>query len=116
MLRKARRIVGPIVALVIALTSVSAAIARGETMEGRHIVICSGGTLVSIILDADGKPVKRTQICPDYALTILASVMPAPIVALRPATSTTLVAPTSFLFPHSRQAPTPRARAPPLSA
>lgn len=62
-----------IAALLIGVTSLSAATAHGRTSVGQDIVICSGGALVTITVGPDGEPVKRLDICPDYALSLFAA-------------------------------------------
>lgn len=62
-------------ALVLAVTSLSAAAAHGRTTVGQDVVICSGGAVVTITIGADGQPIKRQDVCPDYALAMFAAVL-----------------------------------------
>ena len=68
-----RRLAGFALALTIALTSVTMAMARGQTRDAAgSIIICSGAGVVQIQLDADGNPIGPAHICPDCALGALA--------------------------------------------
>jgi len=68
-----RRLAGLTLALTIALTSVTMALARGQTRDAAGImIICSGAGVVSVSVDADGDPVGPVHICPDCALGALA--------------------------------------------
>lgn len=79
-----RPLSGLILALVLALTSVTMAQARGQAMAVGQVVICSGGALVTVPVDAEGNPTGPAHICPDCALTLFAA-PPAtpPVIATR---------------------------------
>jgi hypothetical protein len=64
---------GLILALVLALTSVTMAQARGQAMAVGQIVICSGGGIVSVPVDAEGRPTGPAHLCPDCALGLFAA-------------------------------------------
>ncbi|ROU01095.1 hypothetical protein [Histidinibacterium lentulum] len=72
-------------ALLLALTSQSLASARGHVMVAGEMVICSGGQLVTVLVDATGQPVEPPHICPDCALHALAAVSaPDPVTGHAP--------------------------------
>jgi hypothetical protein len=90
-------------ALILALTSGTLAMARGQTMAAGEIVICSGGAAVTLAVDAEGKPTGPAHICPDCALTFLVAA------AAPPATIPTLVETVSALALPGIARPTPAA-------
>jgi hypothetical protein len=57
--------------LLIALTSASMAVARGQTLVAGQIVICTGYAYVTIDVDSEGQPVGPRHVCPDCALSLL---------------------------------------------
>lgn len=62
-----------VLTLVLILTSLSFAAARGTNPDaGTEIVICSGVGMTTITIGPDGQPVEKTHICPDGA-TIFAA-------------------------------------------
>lgn len=65
---------------VLVLTGGAMAAARGQAGPAGQMVICSGGAVVMVAMDADGKPVGPVHICPDCALTLLAAVVPPDMV------------------------------------
>ena len=70
---------------VLALTSVTLAMARGTTrIGGQVVVLCSGQGFVQIEMDERGNPVGQTHICPDMALAALAHLGQAPVLVHRP--------------------------------
>lgn len=59
-------------ALVVALGSLTHALARHQAAGAQTLVICTGYGLVQITLDADGNPVEHTLPCPDCILSLAA--------------------------------------------
>jgi len=57
--------------LLIALTSASMAVARGQTSVAGQMVICTGYAYVTVDVDSEGQPVGPRHICPDCALSLL---------------------------------------------
>lgn len=55
-------------ALILALTSVHWALGRAEAAGAQDLVICADGSITTITLGADGKPVARHHACPDCVL------------------------------------------------
>ncbi len=67
-----RHIPGLTLALLIALTSVSMALARGQMRDASGtIILCTGTGLVSVQVDSDGRPIGPMPICPDCALSFV---------------------------------------------
>lgn len=62
-----------IMALVLGASSVTMAVARGQTRVAGEVVICSGYGLTTITVDADGNPSGTVHICPDMALAMFAA-------------------------------------------
>lgn len=101
-------------ALVLALTSQGLAVARGQGMAVGSAVICVGGGLAVIALDADGQPVGAPHYCPDGVLSFAAVAAPA---ALAPAPARLIVI--AAALPVAQAAPPalnrlPPARGPPV--
>lgn len=115
MYRSARSIIGLTLALVIAMTSLSMAVARGQAVVGGEIVICTTYGTQTITLDASGTPVGPQHYCPDCALSLFAAASGAALVMpwldagrgirLAPAPLGTLLAAVTL---------TPSARGPPV--
>lgn len=62
------------VVLAVSLTAMglAAASARGQTVvNGQFAVLCAGGGVVQIALDADGSPTGDSHLCPDLAASLL---------------------------------------------
>lgn len=58
-------------ALVLALTSQSMAVARGAAPATGQMVLCTGAGTVMVYTDAEGQPTSAPHICPDAALNVL---------------------------------------------
>jgi hypothetical protein len=71
----------PLLALLLALTLVvtaqAAAVARAQNPPAGAMVICTGGGLVTVALDAEGNPTGPAHVCPD-AIGSLAALSSAP--------------------------------------
>ncbi|MFP4569433.1 hypothetical protein [Rhodosalinus sp.] len=81
----------PLLALLLALTLVvtaqSAALARTQNVPAGAVVICTGGGLVTIEIDAEGKPTGPAHVCPDAVASLAAPSSATPEVA-RPTDAT----------------------------
>lgn len=78
------RFTGFVLALTIAVTSVTMAMARGQTRDAAGvIIICSGAGVVQLQVDREGNPVGPVHICPDCALGAL-DIADAPVIRLMP--------------------------------
>ena len=65
-----RALSGAILVVVLALTSLTMATARGQARMAEQVVICSGYGMVTIALDPEGRPAGPLQICPDCTLSL----------------------------------------------
>lgn len=82
---RSRSLSGVLLALVLAITSVTMAVARGHAAAaagGTEMVICTGYGLVKVTLDAEGNPTGPVHPCPD-CVAAGAALVPQP--ALGPA-------------------------------
>ncbi|WP_172296393.1 hypothetical protein [Pseudoruegeria sp. HB172150] len=78
-----RPILAICLALVLAVTSGAAILARGQTMAAGQAVICIGNTVVTVSVDANGQPVEQEHVCPDYLAAMLSWVdSPSAVTAL----------------------------------
>jgi hypothetical protein len=70
---------------LIAVTANGLAMARGQTAaDGGLLVLCSGGGLVQVVLDGEGRPTGQVHVCPDLAATALAALgHPPPVLPAR---------------------------------
>ncbi|MBW6506051.1 MAG: hypothetical protein K0B00_04785 [Rhodobacteraceae bacterium] len=115
MTRSPRSISAILLALLLAVTSMTMAVARGHARVAGEFVICSGYGLTTIKVDHNGNPVSEVQICPDMALGLMAAVAHAPPSVERPAgrvSDLILVEPRLL---HSRSLAVARARGPPVT-
>lgn len=66
------RLIGSLfLALMLALTSQSMAVARGASAAVGQMVLCTGSGPLAIYVDAQGQPTEAPHICPDSALNVL---------------------------------------------
>lgn len=100
-------------ALTLALTGVGLGVAQGKAPAAGQVVICSGQTVTTITVDADGNPVEETHLCPDAGLLLaVAAATPAPAPASLRFVAPALPVPQAG--PTVPPAETPPARAPPF--
>lgn len=100
--------------LTLVITSISMAVARGQSPDiGTDIVICTGVGMTTITIGPDGQPIKKTHLCPD-GVSIFAAAFTTPIVPVLPSVMVwRLALPTdTVILP--QEAPSPAARGPPL--
>ncbi len=110
-----RTILALTLALSLAGMSVLAASARGQTRAGGEVlVLCSGGGLVQITLDANGEPTGGAHLCPDLALGLLAALSLVAVAIERPATAGERAAASPARPVALRAGPALRARDPPV--
>lgn len=69
--------------LMLGVTSVTLASARGHAPAVGQVEICSGLGLQTISVDADGNPVGPPHICPDGVAAFLSVDAPLPVMPLR---------------------------------
>jgi len=104
-----------LLALILALTSQTMAVARGQTRIAGEIVICSGYGLTTISVDEDGNPVGPVHICPDMVLGLMAALEVQPPTLTRPEGGVTQLVATETVIPATQSEPRPRARDPPAT-
>ncbi|WP_415182094.1 hypothetical protein [Phaeovulum sp.] len=102
-------------ALVLAATSLTMAVARGQTRVAGEIVICTGYGLTTALVDENGAPTGPIHICPDMVLALMSAVSIAPALPAPPDTRAQSLDRSETFTPASRTLPSPRARDPPLS-
>lgn len=69
---RVKNTLGLILALLIALTSSSMAVARGQMYDATGaIVLCTGAGPTSVLVDREGQPVEQAPLCPDGAFSFL---------------------------------------------
>ncbi|MDP2061637.1 MAG: hypothetical protein Q8J98_00840 [Phaeovulum sp.] len=114
--KSAHRYFAILMVLVLGASSVTMAIARGQTRAAGEVVICSGYGLTTIHLDAAGSPVESVLICPDMALAMFVAPEAALQTLYRPegrASDLILVEPR---LPESLALVNLRARGPPVQS
>jgi len=105
-----------LLAILIALTSVTMAVARGQMRDATGtMVLCTGAGAVTVQVDANGEPVGPAHICPDCAIGAFDTLdvrfdMPAPF-----AVAVSVVYAESDQYWHATRAIRERARGPPLA-
>jgi len=103
-----------ILALLLSLSAPQFAIARTQMLAGPDAVLCIGGGLVAIMLDAEGKPAGPGHFCPDCAPSMVA-VPVEPLVLLQPQRRALPVpVPQTALIHSEHSCGLPPARAPPV--
>lgn len=82
-----RPLAGLLLALCLALTSVSLAVARVQPPMQQWVELCDGETGATVAVDADGRPVMPLHLCPDCIAAFAAQQLPAgPLLPARPVT------------------------------
>jgi hypothetical protein len=104
-------------ALMLAATSITLAVARGQTRIGGQVaVLCSGGGMLVVTLDAEGKPTGPAHLCPELAVGLFAALdLAAPLPERRVTVGRVVHVPARAPVAGSRPVP-PSARGPPLRA
>lgn len=110
---RTRPLIALSLALILAVTSVTMSVARGQTRVAGEIVICTGLGITTLAVDATGRPVGVAHICPDMVLGLMAALDLAPPVLLRPEGVDVAVFAADLPRMHTRTAPPSRARDPP---
>lgn len=113
-----RALTALLLSLLLAVTSVTMATARGEAPIGQTMTLCSEGGTITVTLDANGNPVApHAHLCPDCLSAVLAANLPAPLaIPTRPLTkAAALPLPTTLRLAGLAHRPG-NARAPPTFA
>ncbi|WP_137699410.1 hypothetical protein [Marimonas lutisalis] len=116
MRRRLRPILGLVLALMLALTGQSMAVARGMPDAAGQIVLCTGAGPISVMVDDEGNPVGPSHICPDCALSLFAMDVSLPLVPARPLGKGVRLRPDGAYGTVSFDVPGARARGPPVRA
>ncbi|WP_028028943.1 hypothetical protein [Gemmobacter nectariphilus] len=109
------RLMSWLLCLVLALTSGTMAVARGQMAAAGSIVICSGYGVITVLVDDRGEPLGTVHPCPDcIAAHVVALLPPVPVVVRPLGLSRIVWAPVATgAVPLSPA--TPKARGPPLA-
>lgn len=116
MKRGVRTYLGVLLALMLAFTGQSMAVARGMPGAAGEVVLCTGQGPVTITVDENGQPTGKPHICPDFALSLFAFAAADPAVPLVPEGQITRLAPAMARPGASALTVDPAARGPPLRA
>ncbi|OOY32951.1 hypothetical protein [Thioclava sp. F36-6] len=107
--------IGIAAALMLAMTSMTMAVARGQARVAGEVVLCTGYGVTTVSVDAEGKPTSPAHICPDMVLAMMAAVALAPALPAPPRGEGRSV---ETVEPETAQAQAvlvPRARGPPVT-
>jgi len=66
-----RSILPVLLALLVAMTSVQLAVARGQPQAAGQVELCADGSIIVIAMDREGNPIGPAHICPDVALALM---------------------------------------------
>ena len=112
-----RPLISLCLALILALTGGTLATARGAMPAAGVVVLCSGGGILVVPVDASGNPTGPAQVCPDIALSLIAaSAPPAPALLLPPGLLVETLRPAPTPAAPGLSLPVRRARGPPHMA
>lgn len=115
MKRRVRAYLGIALALLLALTGQSMAVARGTTGPAGQMVLCTGTGPVSILVDENGQPTGPPHYCPDCVLSLLnAGDLPAAATGVVPVAAATRVWPQRSVHGAAARISRASARAPPV--
>lgn len=114
------RFFASLLALILAATSVTAAVMHSEMQGAVQMVICSdtadGSGLTSISLDASGNPTGPQHTCPECLAALAAALLPAPPQQPVPPTRATRLHLAALPAAASQPLPANTARDPPVFA
>ncbi|MDX5359325.1 MAG: hypothetical protein LPK12_16495 [Rhodobacterales bacterium] len=109
------RLMSWLLCLVLALTSGTMAVARGQMAAAGSIVICSGYGVITVLVDERGEPLGTVHPCPDcIAAHVMALLPPMPVVE-RPLGLSRIVWVPVEAGAVTQMPATPKARGPPLA-
>lgn len=111
-----RLITGWLLALVLALTSVTASVSRAQAAGSTDVVICSGYGVVTVSADENGNPTGPIHDCPFCLAAMGAALLSDPPVLDRPLSRGERLGRPSDVAGRVRPAPAPLARGPPCAA
>ncbi len=101
-------------AVCLAMTSLTMAVARGQARVAGEVVVCTGYGVTTLQVDANGRPTGAAHLCPDMVLGMMAALDSWPPALIRPESigSVAFFAQPSYIV--SRDGPMMRARSPPV--
>lgn len=108
-------ITGLLCVIVVAITSVQLAAARGHAPAVGTMVICTGTGPLMILVDETGQPTGGAMVCPDYALAFYADLQTAAPEALRVDLWTGLWVALTESRSHGAPTPLSQPRGPPVA-
>ncbi|MDD8023598.1 MAG: hypothetical protein PHX82_10860 [Paracoccaceae bacterium] len=111
--RNLRIVTAVVLAAILAATSLTMAIARGQTRVAGEVVICTGYGVTTISVDANGDPVGPVHLCPDMVLGLMAALDTPPPVLTRPEGRVERIEAPVPVRLSAQSAPIARARGPP---
>ena len=113
--RYARSVAALLFAAILAATSLTMAVARGQARVAGEIVICTGYGMTTISVDDRGQPTGPVHLCPDMVLGMMAAVGVPSSVPPRPEGQVVALVVPEPAAPASRAVMRARARGPPLA-
>ncbi|SFD94051.1 hypothetical protein [Roseivivax sediminis] len=111
-----RRLLSFLLGLWLALASVEMAVARGLPPPAGEVVLCRGLAVVTVTLDAEGDPVRHSQLCPDAAAALLGAPVGPPVLPAPMALPRRMARPPEAGSVTCRAGLPPRARGPPRAS
>lgn len=109
-----RFLAGLLLALVLGVSSVTMAVARGHaSAPGTAMVICTGYGLITVTLDAEGNPTGPVHPCPDCVVAMAALAVAPSLPPVLPLRRGRAARPLSRPAPAARPRRARRARGPP---
>lgn len=115
-MRRSHPLLSLLLAVCLIAGAFSTAVARGRMLSVSEIVICSGYGVVTLRVDADGKPVNAVHPCPDCLAAQGAALIPETPSVMAPTQSRRCAALPRAADPLGADCPTASARGPPMVA
>ena len=116
MRRILRPYLGLLLALMLALTGQSMAMARGASSPVGEMELCTGTGPITILVDENGQPTGPAHICPDCALSLFAAIATDDTQPLRPLGRVVVLTLPAGQEPRAQPRVAAQARGPPLRA
>ena len=107
-------ILAALMAVILALTGQTMAVARGTTGPAGSMVLCTGTGPITVLVDEQGQPIGPRHICPDCSLSLFSSLGPAQTLPARPGRWQAVAFAITPRHSTGQIAPHAQARAPPF--
>ncbi|KFE35945.1 hypothetical protein DW2_04930 [Thioclava atlantica] len=107
--------IGIAAAIVLAMTSMTMAVARGQARVAGEVVICTGYGVTTISVDEKGNPTGPVHLCPDMVLAMMAAIAVAPVLPEPPGGQGRSLRPSEPPVAQAQARVVPRARGPPVT-